>query len=125
MYEATHVFWDGSTISGTARIVEQAIQHERDYRAAEAAWVEHLRRCGLKAAHPDDGWVDREANTLRFSYPQFYDNPQVGDLIALGSHTDRGWRVVRLTAKDEPGPIWAPLKNDRCVWLWHFEPHRQ
>lgn len=116
---------DGSTVSGEAWAVEHAIQFDHDWQAGEAAWVKHLRRCGLKAAHPDDGWVDREANTVRFCYPQFFDNPQVGDLIALGSHTGRGWRVVRLTAKDEPHPIWSALKkggtHDRCAWLWHFE----
>lgn len=43
-----------------------------------------LRRNGVKAAHPDDGWVNRERNGVRFCYPQFNDGAGVGDTVALG-----------------------------------------
>ena len=68
---------------------------QKEQRENERKWVRHLRRVGVKAAHPDDGWVDREANTVTFSCPQFNDNPHVGDLIALGRPED--WRLVRVT----------------------------
>lgn len=51
-------------------------QHDR--------WVSDLRAQGVKAAHPDDGWVDRERDSVQFAYPQFDDGPQVGDVIVLG-----------------------------------------
>jgi hypothetical protein len=51
-------------------------------------WTETLRGMGVKLAHPDDGWVKRDAVPPFLSlswYPQFNDEPQEGDLIALGS----------------------------------------
>ena len=43
----------------------------------------------------DDGWVNRDRNTVVFSYPRFNMNPKVGDVIALGNHTE--WRYVVVT----------------------------
>lgn len=50
----------------------------------QAEWIAALRDAGVKAAHPDDGWVDRVENTVYFCYPQFDDGVGIGDLIALG-----------------------------------------
>jgi hypothetical protein len=47
-------------------------------------WIEELRFRGVKAAHPDDGWVLRESNEVTLTYPQFNDGLCVGDLLALG-----------------------------------------
>jgi len=58
-------------------------------------WVAALREQGVKAAHPDDGWVNREKNNVFFCYPQFNDYPKVGDTIALG-WADK-WRLVKVT----------------------------
>jgi hypothetical protein len=67
----------------------------------EAEWIAMLRSKGVKAAHPDDGWVDRRKNTVLFTYPQFNDGAAVGDLVALGwpQHDKRQpqHRIVRLT----------------------------
>lgn len=62
-------------------------------------WVADLRKCGFKAAHPNDGWVDREKNTLQFVYPHFDDGAGVDDLVMLGqSFTKPGeLRPIRLT----------------------------
>lgn len=65
------------------------------HETREADWIADLRRRGVKAAHPDDGWVDREANTVHFAYPQFNDGVKVGDKIALG-WPDK-YRIVTVT----------------------------
>jgi hypothetical protein len=82
----------------------------------ELAWIEDLRGQGIKAAHPDDGWVDRQRNTIHLAYPQFNDGLAVGELLALGWPGD-AMRVVRIVgssenrfAVDYDGP-----------WYWHFE----
>ncbi len=85
----------------------------------EAEWVAWLRAGGIKAAHPDDGWVKRNTDQptdgsrrdlVQFAYPQFNDNPARGDLIALG-WPDR-FRVVRVTDVRDEG--W--LFNKHTVW---------
>lgn len=65
----------------------------------EAKWIKRLRANGFKAAHPNDGWVDRENNTLHFAYPQFNDGADVGDMVMLGWPSDSPdkSRAVRLT----------------------------
>lgn len=96
-------------------------------------WTTRLRDVGVKLAHPDDGWVHRDADPpyLNVSwYPQFNDNPQVGDLMALGcpprdehyrpafsktgvEYAFDGYRVVRVldVKRNAPGgPIpWTEL----------------
>lgn len=52
----------------------------------ERKWIADLRATGVKAAHPDDGWVDRIRNHVVLAYPQFNDGLEVGDLLALGYH---------------------------------------
>lgn len=74
-----------------AKICHEA--HDRD-----EAWIAMLRREGIKAAHPDDGWVDRENNTVHFAYPQFNDGAGIGDKIALGWASDK-WRIVTITGR--------------------------
>lgn len=75
--------------------------HERVVREREWdqwAWVADLRSRGVKAAHPDDGWVDRKKNRVVLCYPQFNLGLEVGDLIALG-WPDK-WRLVRVMGFD-------------------------
>ena len=69
----------------------------------EALWIERLRADGIKAAHPDDGWIDRDEDSVFFSYPQFNDGVRVGDRIALGS--PRKYRVVEVVGQKEAGFI--------------------
>lgn len=82
--------------------------------AEQREWNARLRAQGVKAAHPDDGWVDRANSTVQFSYPAFDDRVQVGDLIALGWPW-RGYRIVRCTdVETRRGPLLTRM-------LYHFE----
>ncbi len=72
------------------------IEAEKQSDTLKIKWINDLRSENIKAAHPDDGWVDRKANTVVFAYPQFYDDVGVGSLIALGWHFDATSRIVRL-----------------------------
>jgi len=54
----------------------------------ETKWIEELKRCGVKAAHPNDGWVDRENLKFQLVYPQFNTGVDVGDLVCLGSASE-------------------------------------
>ena len=72
-----------------------------DSAKEKTAWIRHLRELGFKAAHPNDGWVDRDKNTVLFAYPQFNDGAEVGDKVMLGwpSDDNEKLRPVRLTGK--------------------------
>ena len=59
-------------------------------------WIKRLKRDGVKAAHPDDGWVDRENDEVHLEYPNFLRKIEVGDRIALG--TPKEYRLVTVTA---------------------------
>lgn len=92
----------------------------------QRGWVARLRAMGVKAAHPDDGWVKRNETPPKvfFSYPAFNDGVQEGDLIALGAPyhhggykwgTDRWkYRLVRVTGSTTHG-VMDPMT------YWHFE----
>lgn len=67
----------------------------RDMREEKRLWIRDLRARGIKAAHPDDGWVDRKRDIVQFVYPQFIDSAKVGDIVALGD--SEKYRLVRLT----------------------------
>ena len=79
--------------------------------ATERRWVAQLRFAGIKAAHPDDGWVDRKKNEVFLCYPQFNDGLQVGDRLALGSADHH--RIVVVTGMRIGGALWN-------VNLWMF-----
>jgi hypothetical protein len=91
---ATHRYRDGSSITGQADLVAFAAQAEQEAAARMQDWVSALIARGVKAAHPDDGWVDREANSVTFAYARFDLDPQIGDLIALGDPEE--YRLVRV-----------------------------
>lgn len=78
--------------SGGAEFVDRWRQSCNEGEQRESRWVAGLRSMGIKAAHPDDGWVDREKNSVNFCYPQFNDGVKEGDQIALG--WPERWRVV-------------------------------
>jgi hypothetical protein len=73
----------------------------REAEISEEQWIRSLRERGIKAAHPDDGWVDRVRNTIYFAYPHFNDGAKFGDLIALGWHFDKT-RIVRIVGRITP-----------------------
>lgn len=65
-------------------------------------WTQRLRDAGIKLAHPDDGWVNRDRNTFSLSwYAQFNDSPQVGDLVAFGTPPDGDHYEPRRSASDQ------------------------
>lgn len=103
----------GATVSGQPEHVVRAIEIDNKMAGDEATWVAGLRAQGVKAARPDDGWVDREHNTVAMEYPQFNDGLAVGDLLALGwpwSDT----RIVRVTEHYCVSPMFS-------MWRWKFE----
>jgi hypothetical protein len=94
----------------------------QESREAEAAWIADLRERGIKAAHPDDGWVDRENNIVTFCYPQFNSGVTVGDQIALGHHDKH--RIVEVVERmpklmldiyDTPRFRFAALPTDEPI----------
>lgn len=117
------VLSDGTVVSGNADAVDLAVSIDQDLRARECDWIDSLREQGVKAAHPDDGWVDRDENKVHLAYPQFNDGLTVGDLLALG--WDDKWRLVRVTETSELQGLggWLPPSlRDRGPWYFHFEP---
>lgn len=84
----------------------------------QEVWIASLRAAGVKAAHPDDGWVNREKNTVSLVYPQFDDGATHGDLIALGrpqwGDKKPRHRIVRLHSYYKA--------RFMGVGTWEFEP---
>ena len=86
------------------------LKQEEDQRK----WIENLRVMGFKAAHPNDGWVNRGRNEVFLAYPQFNDGAGEGDLVMLGWPWDKeSWRPIKLTGKRE-------TSVGKMVW-WGFE----
>lgn len=111
----------GARVSGRPEHVARAVGIDQRMRGEESTWVAGLRAQSVKAAHPDDGWVDRDRNRIHLAYPQFNDGLAVGDLLALG------WpwradevRVVRVTGFSALGPL-CPPGFDNEHWYVHFE----
>lgn len=98
-------------------VARQFVANAQSMADQEAAWVARLRAAGIKASHPDDGWVRRDRNQVHFCYPQFNDGAGVGDLIVLGWGGDerdrQEARCVRLTG--------IASKFLTLTW-WQFEP---
>jgi len=78
-------------------------QTVREMRDTQAAWVVQLRADGVKAARPDDGWVDRKRNSFSMQYPDFNDGPLVGDRVALGRPEQ--YRIVTISKIADEGII--------------------
>jgi hypothetical protein len=53
---------------------------ERD----ENSWIANLRKEGFKAAHPNDGWINRVDKNFILCYPQFDDGVTLGSMVMLG-----------------------------------------
>lgn len=106
---------DGSHVSAHPEHIGRIISVDRQMESERQAWIADLRAQGVKAAHPDDGWVERETNKVHLCYPDFNDGLEVGDLLALGwSWADT--RIVRIT--DTSTILLAPSINP---WYFHFE----
>ena len=76
----------------------------RKVQEEKRVWVDMLRSNGIKAAHPDDGWVNRKENKVHFAYPQFDDGISIGDKVALGH--PKKWRVVEITDIEQELLLW-------------------
>lgn len=77
------------------------------------SWKLVLRWAGFKAAHPNDGWVDREKKEIFLAYPHYNDGAEVGDPVMLGQPWRReDWRPIRLIEKR------VTLFN---MTMWRFE----
>lgn len=86
-------------------------------KAQEIKWISQLRQAGYKAAHPNDGWVDRKRNTITFCYPQFNDGYKVDDLVMLGWASEPHKNVpIKLTSHRQT--IFGAEE-------WFFEPATQ
>lgn len=87
-----------------ARFLAEFSADIADHHRRKQEWEAALVAQGILIAHPDDGWVDRTANTIHFAYPTFQRTPPaVGVRVALG-WPDR-WRVVELTRHIPSAPI--------------------
>lgn len=80
---------------GSKEFVNSWNNHAQSNHEMEVKWIAAMRSMGVKLAHPDDGWVKRSESIVSPCYPQFDDQPQVGDLIALGCWYEH--RLVRVT----------------------------
>jgi hypothetical protein len=72
----------------------------------KAKWINNLRLQGIRAAHPNDGWVDRSLNRVSFAYPHFNDGVRPGDFVMLG------W---------PPIDAGEPPSNERLVYITSIE----
>ena len=103
-------------VSGRPDLVEQWKDGCRVSAYERKAWVKKMRALGVRASHPDDGWVDRENNHLQLCYPDFERSLAVGSLIALGG--PENYRLVRVTKVDTEQRI-IP---DSLI-TYEYEPH--
>lgn len=113
-----YVTADGYHVSGEPDCIRRVARIDADMQAEKREWIASLRACGVKAAHPDDGWVDRRANTIHLSYATFNDGLAAGDLLALGWPAAET-RIVRVV-----GPAARSRFADAlgCPFRWEFEP---
>lgn len=57
--------------------------------------INYLKSIGIKAFHPNDGWVDDESNSMMLHNPYFYYNLEIGDKVALGDYCGP-YRIVEI-----------------------------
>lgn len=116
----TNLPFTGGTVSGDPEAVARAVKIDKDMAAQQRAWIAQLRADGVKAAHPDDGWVDREKNAVSLCYPQFNDGLDIGDRLALGWPW-HNTRIVRIVDSEMPGPIVSAAWPAGKPYRWYFE----
>ena len=74
----------GIKVSGHHSFVATFMKIVEKDKVRTRKWIEMLEKLGYKAAHPDDGWNDRENKEIHLCYPYFRYEIKVGDKIALG-----------------------------------------
>lgn len=100
--------------TGDPHFVAKWAEGCRKAQTEQDAWIAKLRAEGVSAAHPDDGWVNREENKIHFAYPQFNAGVKTGDIIALGWPGQ--YRLVKVT-KVEQSRFFPELI------YYHFQNH--
>lgn len=99
------------------RFLRALLDEERADAQRQREWRRELAERGIIVAHPDDGWVDRERDTVTFCYPSMQvRTPQPGDLVALGRPEE--WRLVRLVTFT---PWRLRLRGDEGTWTYTRE----
>lgn len=86
----------------------------KEAEARKEAWIQELRAQGFKAAHPNDGWVDRVNNEVFFAYPHFRDELNLYDKVMLGwDFEKKTQRPVRIVSKrvSLSGQTWWKFKD--------------
>jgi hypothetical protein len=78
----------GLKVEGEVGFIRSFAQICRESDRANERWVNNLISEGYDAAHPNDGWVDRENNNFILQYPQFNRGVKVGSKVMLGWHFD-------------------------------------
>jgi hypothetical protein len=91
---------DGHCKSNNMEHVTLWNQIVKERKENELKWIEELRAQGVKASHPDDGWVKRDINQVTLCYPEFNDGVSIGDIIALGTYEQ--CRLVKVIEEREP-----------------------
>lgn len=98
----------GATVSAAPEHTAVILDVERRHLSERERWIADLRAQGVKAAHPDDGWVSRppQEECVHLEYPDFNDGLGVGDLLALGRPRGRT-RIVRVTRIEDTSSMFG------------------
>ncbi len=88
-------------VQGDSSFVSSYEEIVKKNNKLRSEWAEKLKLDGVKASHPDDGWVDRKENYVQFCYPQFIESIEVGDEVALGDFDK--YRVVKIVSVEKSG----------------------
>jgi len=91
--------WDQAitSVGGTHPFADELRRSCENAKEEELAWVDKLIKEGVKAAHPDDGWVKREISEVHFCYPYFLSKIEIDSVIVLGTPEEfRRCRVVEI-----------------------------
>lgn len=119
---------DGLVESNNVEVINIWNEVDTNMKQAEYDWIAKLYSEGVKAAHPDDGWVDREQNIVTLVYPQFNAGVGIGDTIALGRPDN--YRLVKLTGQPRtilqlsPKFYFEPIKQGGKEKWWKRWVHR-
>jgi len=98
MHKYKHNFADGGSFSTSdPNVFESVLSVEAEMQLHAQITHKWLKdKFGVSGCHPDDGWVDREKNSVKPCYPNFWENVTVDSLVALGWSDDK-FRIVRVT----------------------------
>jgi hypothetical protein len=120
--------------SGDREFVDAFREDVDQSEKRELEWIADLRARGFAAAHPDDGWVNRQKNEVELVYPQFDDGVSVGSKIMLGYHFEKGCPVRVTEMKNfmglitytfeeiepAPVPIQQPKSDPNLIYMAIF-----